>query len=146
MEFRAVTAEDVPALFVVRVATRENALSREALARQGVTEESLRAMLGSSHRGWLCQADGRVVGFAMGNGTTGELWVLAVLPEYEGRGIGSRLLRLAEDWLWSLGWAELWLWTSPQPGRRARQLYGRRGWTEASVRDGRLLMKKTRPG
>jgi ribosomal protein S18 acetylase RimI-like enzyme len=35
----------------------------------------------------------------MANGKTGEFWVIAVLPDYEMRGIGSKLLLLAEDWL-----------------------------------------------
>lgn len=65
---QAIAPADVPALFAVSVATRENALSRAGLKGMGITEESVTGMLADSHRGWLTEHEGRVVGFAMGNG------------------------------------------------------------------------------
>lgn len=87
MVFREIAEGDIPELFRVRVSTRENALTEEELQRLGITEQTVRGMLGSSHRGWLCEEDGQVVGFAMGNGRTGEMWVIALLPEAEGRAL-----------------------------------------------------------
>ncbi len=41
MEFREISENDIPALFAVRVATRENTLSMEQLTGLGITEESV---------------------------------------------------------------------------------------------------------
>jgi GNAT superfamily N-acetyltransferase len=43
-----------------------------------------------------------------GDGETCEILVLAVLPEYEGRGIGSKLLAHVVEWLRSVGF-NTWL-------------------------------------
>jgi len=145
MHLREITDSDIPALFAVRVATRENALSREQLAMMGISEESVAAMLNTTHRGWLCECDGGVVGFAMGNRATGEMWVIAVLPAYEGRGIGGQLLTRVEDWLRSAGWSEIWLTTDVDPALRAYGFYRRRGWRDETIRDGVRYMKKTNP-
>lgn len=142
---RAITAVDLPALFAVRVATRENALSCTELEAMGVTEDAVTRMLAESHQGWLAEQDGRVVGFAMGNGQTGEMWVIAVLPEFEDQGFGGRLLGRVEEWLWSLGWEELWLTTDLDPTLRAYGFYRHHGWVDARLADGLRYMAKHRP-
>ena len=91
--FREVTAADIPQLFGVRTATHENRLSREELMAMGITEESVAAKLTGTFKGWLCKAEGRAVGFAMGNKSTGEMWVIAALREYVGQGIGATLAK-----------------------------------------------------
>lgn len=146
MKFREITRDDIPSLFAVRIATRENALSLEELSAQGITEESVGGMIQTTHRGWLCEADGRAIGFAMGNGQTGEMWVIAVLPELEGRGIGARLMTLVEDWLWSRGWEEIWLTTDIDTSLCAYGFYLKRGWTDAEIKDGLRYMKKRNRG
>jgi GNAT superfamily N-acetyltransferase len=54
---------------------------------------------------------------------------LFVLPEYEGRGLGSRLLDLAIQSLWDNGTELAWLTTSPHS--RAARFYPHRNWTPA---------------
>lgn len=142
---REITQEDVSPLFVVRVATRENAYTMEELERLGITEQSVSSMLGASHRGWLCEDAGRVVAFAMGNRENGEMWVIAVLPEYEGRGIGARLLTQVEDWLWFEGWNRIWLTTDIDPSLRAYGFYLRQGWIDWKICDGLRYMRKINP-
>jgi GNAT superfamily N-acetyltransferase len=142
MRFRELTQADVPALFPVRGATRENSLSREELADLGITEASVSAMLDITHRGWLCEMDARVVGFAMGNRRNGEIWVIAVLPDYESRGIGKELLRRVDDWLWSEGWPEIWLATGVEPTTRCHGFYRHQGWADREIRDGTRYMEK----
>ncbi|MGA8657759.1 MAG: GNAT family N-acetyltransferase [Chthoniobacterales bacterium] len=134
MTFREIIPDDISALFVLRTAVSENANTREELYHAGITETTVADMLRSTHRGWLCERDSTVVGFTMANGKTGELWVVAVLPEYEGRGIGSKLLSLAENWLWSIGWKEIWLWTSLDTGLRAYSFYRKHGWIDSEIR------------
>jgi len=146
LAIREIRQADVPALFRVRVATRENALSLEQLERLGITEASVPAMMeNATHRGWLCEADGDVAAFAMGDRTNGEMWVIAVLPEYEGRGIGSELLTRVEDWLWSEGWEESWLTTDVDPALRAYGFYLAHGWVDDRIEGGLRYMKKAKP-
>ncbi|HHT26732.1 MAG TPA: hypothetical protein GXZ82_05750 [Firmicutes bacterium] len=67
MLIREVVEDDVPALFEVRVRTDEYRLTHEELTALGITEESVRNRLKGSLKGWLCEVDGQVVGFAMGS-------------------------------------------------------------------------------
>jgi GNAT superfamily N-acetyltransferase len=143
MIFREITTRDIPALFDVRTAVRENAYTREGLYSEGITEPAVENMLRTSHCGWLCECDAKVVGFAMANRETAEFWVIAVLPEYEG-GIGSKLLNFAESWLWEIGWQEIWLWTSLDTRLRAHSFYKRHGWVDAEVRANQRIMKKSK--
>jgi len=83
------------------------------------------------------------VGFAMGNGLTGEMWVVAVLPEYEGRGIGRALLGRVEAYLRSRGRSRLWLTTDVDPSLRAYGFYRRCGWRDWKIASGLRYMKKT---
>ena len=86
-----------------------------------------------------------MLGFAIGNGGTGEMWVIALLPEAEGRGIGARLLGRVEAWLWSLGWDRIWLTTDLDRGLRADGFYRRQGWTELRIEEGQRVLGKRRP-
>jgi GNAT superfamily N-acetyltransferase len=143
--FREIIERDVPDLFAVRVATRENALTHEQLAGLGIDEGSVLAMLVETHRGWLCEEDGQIVGFAMGNRENGEMWVIALLPQYEGRGIGAELLTRVEEWLWTEGWEEIWLTTDIDPTLRAYGFYLRQGWVDHEIKNGLRYMRKRNP-
>ncbi|WP_432720427.1 GNAT family N-acetyltransferase [Jeongeupia wiesaeckerbachi] len=129
MLIRETRSNDLPALFALRAQTRENALSVEALASYGITpESSAAAMLSGAIKGWLCEIDGRIVGFASGDRDGGEMLVLAILPDFEGRGIGKALLDHVVAWLQSLGHARIWLVANPDPAVRAHGFYRRCGW------------------
>jgi ribosomal protein S18 acetylase RimI-like enzyme len=141
MKFREVTVADVPALFDVRPKTRENALTLEDLRRLGITPQSVTASLSQSTRGWLCEVDGRVVAFSMADCATTEFLVIAVLPEHEGRGIGGRLMALAEAWLAASGCRRAWLSTDPDTSLRAYGFYRRRGWTDWKIERGNRYME-----
>ncbi len=145
MVYRAITLEDVLALFDVRVATRENAYTLDELTALGITPSAVCEKLRGSYAGWLCEVGGKVVGFSMADRSTGELWVIAVLPGFEAKGIGGRLITMAEDWLWSCGCAEAWLTTSVDPNLRACGFYRRQGWVDHEIRDGLRYMKKRNP-
>ena len=141
MNFRAMEPCDIRRCIEVRTLVRENRYSPEALHREGITEESVAGMLATTHKGWVCEVDGQVVGFSMGNRSTGEFWVIAVLPEYEGRGIGRKLMDLAVQWLRASGWGEVWLWTSPDTSTRAYAFYRKSGWEDCGVQHGQRRMK-----
>jgi ribosomal protein S18 acetylase RimI-like enzyme len=80
-------------MFVVRVAVVENALDMEQLRKLGITPESSEAdLVAGVRKGWVVEEDDRVVGFSIADAPTRSIWALFVLPGYEGRGYGRRLL------------------------------------------------------
>ena len=129
IEFRETQLSDVEALFEVRARTRQNALSRAALAQLGITPESTACALHSGKIvGFVCTCDGRVVGFCSGDVGSGEVLVLAVLPDYEGRGIGKQLLSHVVARLAGAGMQRVWLAAAADPTVRAHGFYRRLGW------------------
>jgi GNAT superfamily N-acetyltransferase len=145
VNFRSIADDDVDALFDVRARARANAYTRAELQRLGITPESVRNRLATTLAGWLCADGDRVVAFAMADRSTGELWVIAVLPEYEGRGIGGQLMRRAEEWLWKSGCERAWLTTDVDTSLRADGFYRHRGWTDWKIDDGLRWMELRRP-
>lgn len=145
MIFRESKPADISRTFDIRCAAKENPIPRELLTSIGVTEQTVGVMLATTHRCWVCEIEGEVVGFVTANGSNGELWVIAVLPEHEGKGIGRKLMTLAQDWLWSKGWKEIWLVTGFDDHARATYLYTKLGWTTAGIRDNQRLMILKRP-
>ena len=139
---RELRLADLDAVFDVRVRTWHNPHGAEELRRMGITPASVTAMLATSHRGWVAEDAGRIVGFVMGDKSTGEMWVIAVLPEYEGRGIGRRLLSRVEQWLAADSWREIWLTTDPDERYRAVGFYRHLGWHDWKIEGGDRFMRK----
>ena len=82
-------------------------------------------------RGWVAVRDRTIVGFAVVNARTGNLWALFVDPRHEARGIGRRLHDEALAWLFAQGAAAAWLTT--EPDTRASRFYERAGWRATST-------------
>jgi len=142
MSIRPIIAVDIPALFSVRPRTRENALTLAELHALGITPESVTSWLQASTSGWLWETPGgEVVGFCMADRSTGELLVIALLPKYEGRGIGGQLMQHAESWLAQSGCNRAWLTTDLDPSLRAYGFYQQRGWTDWKVENGLRWME-----
>ena len=99
MQFRLATVADIDAIFVVRFAVKENVLSNPAR----VTREMCIDYLDKLGRGWVCEVEGRVVGFSYAARADHSIWALFVLPDFEGRGVGKALLNAAVDWLFEIG-------------------------------------------
>lgn len=135
--YREMIAADLPAVFELRVATRENAVTMKELEEDyGITPESLAEAMRSHVKGWLCEDAGQVVGFAMGDRSNGEVQVVAIRPSHEGRGIGKRLLSHVRDWLFDNGHHEIWLLANPDPSVRAHGFYRKLGWSATGERRG----------
>ena len=127
--FREITARDIDEPFGVRAATRQNAMSKERLAELGITPASIGAALAAgTTKGWVGVCESRIVGFCMGDRVNGEVLVLAVLPDFEGRGIGATLLSTVVEWLRSFDPPRVWLTASPDPETRAYGFYRAAGW------------------
>ena len=105
----------------VRMAVRENVLRSTV-----ITEAHYIPAIETSGRGWVVEADGKIVGFAIGNADTGNIWALFVDPEHEGRGHGRALHDAMVEWLFSRGHRHLWLGTDPDT--RAERFYRAACW------------------
>ncbi len=139
---REITQADIPALFVVRPQTRENAMSVQELADIGITPDSISEAIEVSHKGWLFEQDGEVGGFAMGDAERAELTVMAMLPKYEGQGVGGQLLSKVENWLASEGCKKIWLTTDTNPELRAYGFYLHHGWQDWKIEYDLRFMSK----
>lgn len=129
LEFRPTGPRDIEATFAIRASTRQNPIPRSALMAMGITPESVREGFATGGLvGRVCADAGRLVGFCTGDTATGEVLVLAVLPEYEGRGIGARLLAAVAEELRSRGAKRVWLTASSDPAIRAHGFYRAQGW------------------
>jgi ribosomal protein S18 acetylase RimI-like enzyme len=133
--FRDTLPSDVDALFEVRANTRQNPLSRAALAELGITPESTSADLVSGVIvGTVCVSAEKIVGFCSGAVETGEILVLAVLPDYERRGIGRQLLDHVVSRLRAAGVQRFWLAAAADPTVRAYGFYRALGWKATGER------------
>lgn len=141
MNFREINVADVPALFHVRTRTRENTLTLEELQRLGITPQSVTESLDRTTKGWVCEDSDRIVAFSMADRETAEFLVIAVLPEYEGKGVGGKLMSLAEEWLAASGCKRAWLTTDLDTALRAYGFYRKRGWTDWKIERGLRWME-----
>ena len=147
VQIRKAIAADIPALFEIRTAVTENAMTEAELAASGITPERSAELLRTEGRCWVAEAGKRIVGFCIANVKSRSIWALFILPPYEGRGIGRRLTETAVDWLWQNGAEEIWLET--ETNTRAEGFYEHLGWKrgEVVIEDGyeevRYTLKKS---
>ncbi len=139
MIFREATISDIPGLQRVRAAVKENMLNNPGL----VTTTDYVQYLTSAGKGWLCESAGLIVGFAIVDTATHNIWALFVDPHTEARGIGRELQRLMLNWYFDTYPGPLWLGTAP--GTRAEHFYTRSGWkNEGLMKNGELRFEMDR--
>ena len=120
----------------MRGRTRENAVSAQRLAALGITAESWGADIASGRLpGFVLMAHERLVGYCFGDRDTGEVVVLALLPEAEARGLGRRLLGRVVDELRASGHRRLFLGCSSDPATRSHGFYRHLGWRSTGTFD-----------
>ena len=108
----------------------------EQLRALGITEDNWAAGVRAGDlRGFVACADRRVTGYCFGDRETGEIVVLALLPESENQGAGKALLRLMVQHLASLGHERLFLACASDPAVRSHGFYRHLGWTPTGERD-----------
>lgn len=122
MIFRRATVADIEEMFRVRMAVLENKLSDPSL----VTHATCSEMLLEKGAGWVCEAEGEVVGFAIVDLTRSNIWALFVDPLFEKKGIGRQLHDLMVSWSFANEQSRIWL--STDPGTRAEAFYRKAGW------------------
>lgn len=127
MEFRTAELADIPQIQTVRNAVKENTLSDPAL----VPDDEVTDYLLNRGRGWVCEMEGRIVGFSIVSVRDKNVWALFIQPGYEQKGIGRKLHDEMLDWYFNQEMDTIWLGTAP--GTRAEGFYRKAGWTETGL-------------
>ena len=136
MKFRSAQPDDAEECVVIRGKTRQNPASEELLRSMGITSRSWAENIRSGALpGHVCTVDEKIVGYCFGDRDTGEIVVLAMLPEFEDRGIGRHLLDQTVKELGKLGHTRLFLGCSPYPESRSHGFYRHLGWRSTGTFD-----------
>ena len=124
LHYRVASADDIAAMTVVRLAVRENHLSDPTWLTQQMWLDGL--VSSGNANSFVCESDGRIVGFAIGRLRERDIWALFVDPASEGLGIGKKLLAMISDWMFEQGVDEITLGTGVDT--RAETFYRLQGW------------------
>jgi ribosomal protein S18 acetylase RimI-like enzyme len=136
LTYRPALSSDIAQCIELRGKTRENAVSVERLKQLGVTLSSWSADVASGDLpGYVCLEHDQIVGYCFADKRTGEIVVLALLPECEGKGIGRTLLAIMVMDLSKLGFRRLFLGCSSDPNVRSFGFYRHLGWRSTGTFD-----------
>lgn len=127
MIFRLAGVADIPQLNEIRLSVKENVLYNPLL----VTYNDYVNYLTDSGRGWLCENEGKVLGFAIIDTEQNNIWALFIRPGFEGEGIAQVLQKLMLDW--HFGKSSVTLWLTTAPGTRAQKFYEKSGWVNTGL-------------
>ncbi|GAB2821912.1 GNAT family N-acetyltransferase [Ferruginibacter profundus] len=122
MIFREALTSDIKQIQVVRNAVKENVLSNPGL----VTDKDCVEYLTLRGKGWVCEKDGTIIGFAIADLIDNNIWALFVHPDFEKNGIGKTLHDTMLNWYFDQQKEKVWLSTGPNT--RAEKFYALQGW------------------
>jgi GNAT superfamily N-acetyltransferase len=127
MNFREARKEDISQIQNVRNSVKENTLSDPAL----VTDQDCEDYLFSRGKGWVCEIEDRIIGFAIVDMKDHNVWALFVQPGFDRKGIGKRLHDDMLNWYFSQTDVTIWLGTAPNT--RAEKFYRKAGWNQVGI-------------
>ena len=134
--YRSAFPSDIAACIELRGKTRENAVSVERLKELGVTHSSWSADVANGDLpGYVCLEHDQIVGYSFADKRTGEIVVLALLPDWQAKGIGRNLLEMIVTDLAKLGFQRLFLGCSSDPKVRSYGFYRHLGWKTTGTLD-----------
>jgi GNAT superfamily N-acetyltransferase len=125
--FREATVDDIKQIQTVRNSVTENMLSNPNL----VTDKHCEEFLTIRGKGWVCEVENEVVGFAIADLVDHNIWALFLTPNFEKRGIGTQLHTMMLDWYFTQTKDTVWLGTAFNT--RAEKFYRKAGWTEVGT-------------
>lgn len=127
MIFREANIADIKQIQFVRNSVSENTLSSPDL----VTDDDCKQFLSVRGKGWVCEIDNRIVGFAIADLKENNIWALFLDPQFEKRGIGQKLHKIMLDWYFAQTKNKVWLGTAFNT--RAEYFYRKAGWAEVGL-------------
>lgn len=127
MLFREAQISDIDQIQIVRNSVKENTLSSPSL----VTNQDCLEFITKRGKGWVCEIESKIVGFAIADLSEDNIWALFVHPDFEKMGIGKELQQLMLDWYFKQNKEKVWLGTAP--GTRAEKFYRKSGWTRTGI-------------
>lgn len=127
MNFRVAELSDIKQIQVVRHLVKENTLSNPDL----VPDHDVAFYITEKGRGWVCEAEGKVIGFAIVDLQEKSIWALFVDPLFAEQGVGKQLHGLMMDWYFEQTRAIVVLGTAPKT--RAEKFYELQGWRRAGA-------------
>lgn len=127
MKIRVAHIADIGQIQIIRNAVKENTLSNPNL----VTDQDCAEFITQRGKGWVCEIDDQIVGFAIVDLVEHNIWALFIHPDFEGRGIGRALHDTMLDWYFQQTQATVWLGTAFHT--RAERFYHTAGWTEVGM-------------
>ena len=127
MKIRLAEIKDIDQIQAVRNLVKENRLSDPAL----VPDSDVEDYISRRGRGWVCEIDEQVVGFAIADLVDSNIWALFIHPDFERKSIGKKLHDEMMNWYFSQTDKTVWLGTSPKT--RAELFYRKAGWKEVGV-------------
>jgi GNAT superfamily N-acetyltransferase len=127
MIFRESRLTDIMQIQIVRNSVKENTLSDPAL----VTDKDCEDYITRRGKGWVCEVDDHIVGFAIVDLVDHNVWALFIQPGFEGMGIGRKLHDDMLNWYFNQTSSMIWLGTSPNT--RAEEFYRAAGWNEVGI-------------
>ncbi|MFI5171994.1 MAG: GNAT family N-acetyltransferase [Chitinophagales bacterium] len=136
MVFREALLSDIPQIQIVRHSVKENVLSDPAL----VSDEDCAEYITIRGKGWVCEMNGIIAGFAIADLKENNIWALFLRPEFEGKGIGRKLHDIMLTWYFAQTEKKIWLGTAP--ATRAEKFYTAAGWKNKGLRkNGEVLFE-----
>ena len=136
LEIRRALPEDAPSCEHMLELRRENAISPERVRHYGITEQSWAEDIRTdAFPGSVCHSKSKLLGYPFGARASGEVVVLALLPQAESQGLGSRLLTLLVQELLASGHTQLFLGYLPDTSSRSYGFYRHLGWQSTGTFD-----------
>jgi len=133
MVFRKAELFDVRQMQIVRNSVKENVLSNPAV----VPDKDVAYFICERGQGWVCELEGRLIGFSIVDLREHSVWALFVDPLYERQGVGKKLHSLMLDWYFTYTEETLSLGTAPNT--RAALFYVYQGWaSDGTVKNGEI--------
>lgn len=127
MIFREAQIADIPQIQIVRNSVKENTLSNPEL----VSDKDCEVFMFERGKGWVCEIENRIVGFAIADLQKENIWALFIHPDFEKKGIGRKLHDVMLKWYFEQPKEKVWLGTAFNT--RAEQFYRKAGWKETGM-------------
>lgn len=127
MQYRQAETRDLDQINFVRHAVKENRLSGDFVISKAEVEDYIT----NRGRGWVCEIENTIVGFAIVDLVDNNVWALFVHPDFEARGIGKNLHNIMMNWYFKQ--TDKTIWLSTDGSTRAWKFYQLQGWRETGL-------------